>query len=143
VRLHCIECGKSVSNEVPEETVLRAVAVCPECVEHSWTASAGVLLIADKARTNREHKGYTPEHDDLHDLSELIHAALAYANVALLQDYKGDNELAKERPTHWPFEPDAWKPSDDPIRNLVHAGALIVAEIERLQRAQARKEQAS
>jgi len=34
----------------------------------------------------------------------------------------------------WPWEREAWKPSEDPIRNLVKAGALIAAEIDRLQR---------
>lgn len=36
----------------------------------------------------------------------------------------------------WPWEDAAWKPVDDPIRNLVKAGALIAAEIDRLLRAQ-------
>jgi len=33
MRLYCWFCHKSVSNEVPDETVLRAVVVCPECIE--------------------------------------------------------------------------------------------------------------
>jgi hypothetical protein len=36
----------------------------------------------------------------------------------------------------WPWDPSWWKPSPDPIRNLVKAGALIAAEIDRLQRRQ-------
>jgi len=31
--IKCIECGKIVSTEVPDNTVLRAVAICPECIE--------------------------------------------------------------------------------------------------------------
>ena len=31
----------------------------------------------------------------------------------------------------WPWPPEFWKPSDDPVRNLVKAGALIAAEIDR------------
>jgi hypothetical protein len=34
----------------------------------------------------------------------------------------------------WPFEPASYKLSDDPIRNLTKAGALIAAEIDRLER---------
>lgn len=34
----------------------------------------------------------------------------------------------------WPFNRKEWKPSSDPIRNLVKAGALIAAEIDRLHR---------
>jgi hypothetical protein len=39
-------------------------------------------------------------------------------------------------PRPWPpsWSYNWWKPSDDPIRNLVKAGALIAAEIDRLQR---------
>ncbi len=33
MRLRCTECGKSVSTEVPDETVIRAWLVCPECIE--------------------------------------------------------------------------------------------------------------
>ena len=33
MRIFCWFCGKSVSNEVPDTTVLRAIAVCPECIE--------------------------------------------------------------------------------------------------------------
>ena len=33
MRLFCWSCAKSVSNEVPDETVLRAVCICPECIE--------------------------------------------------------------------------------------------------------------
>lgn len=33
MRLRCYECQKSVSSEVPEETVVRAWMVCPECIE--------------------------------------------------------------------------------------------------------------
>lgn len=33
MRLRCNECGKSVSTEVSEETVVRAALFCPECIE--------------------------------------------------------------------------------------------------------------
>lgn len=33
MRYHCYFCGKSVSNEVPDDTVIRAVLICPECIE--------------------------------------------------------------------------------------------------------------
>lgn len=39
-----------------------------------------------------------------------------------------------DRSSDWPWHSSWWKPSDDPIRNLVKAGALIAAEIDRLQR---------
>jgi hypothetical protein len=33
MRIHCIECGKVISNELPEDTIIRAVSICPECIE--------------------------------------------------------------------------------------------------------------
>ncbi len=33
VRLPCFYCSKSVSSELPEEAVVRAICVCPECIE--------------------------------------------------------------------------------------------------------------
>lgn len=33
MHLYCAACGKSVSNEVPFNTIVRAVLACPECIE--------------------------------------------------------------------------------------------------------------
>lgn len=33
MRLRCFKCGKSVSTEVPDETIIRATLECPECLE--------------------------------------------------------------------------------------------------------------
>lgn len=38
-------------------------------------------------------------------------------------------------PDGWPWAPEWWKPSNDPVANLVRAGALIAAELDRLARA--------
>ena len=32
MRLICFSCGKSVTNELPNDTILRAIATCPECL---------------------------------------------------------------------------------------------------------------
>lgn len=39
-RLHCTECGKSVSSPVHSETVVRAVLTCPECIPKIWPEDA-------------------------------------------------------------------------------------------------------
>jgi hypothetical protein len=41
--------------------------------------------------------------------------------------------MDRVRRFYWPWEWSFWKPRD-PVRNLVIAGALIAAEIDRLQR---------
>lgn len=33
MRIHCSRCGKSVSNEIPNDTIIRAWIECPECIE--------------------------------------------------------------------------------------------------------------
>jgi len=80
-------------------------------------------------RRQIEAEGWTPEHDDEHDNGEMADAAACYAACSETHSAKGHPPLS------WPWSPDWWKPSADPRRNLVKAGALILAEIERLDRA--------
>jgi len=62
----------------------------------------------------------------------MVDAASSYAWAAAKQVLRE----AFAQPFTWPWEASWWKPSDDPIRNLAKAGALIAAEIDRLQRKQ-------
>ncbi|MFG8169628.1 hypothetical protein ACG3QR_19560 [Pseudomonas aeruginosa] len=71
-------------------------------------------------------EGWTPYHDDLYCAAELPRAAAAYI-------LSGAND---EAPAIWPFVAKWWKPRDARA-NYVRAGALILAEIERLDRAAA------
>jgi hypothetical protein len=43
MRLRCYYCGKSVSTEVPSETVVRAVLTCPECIEKEDDKLKGLI----------------------------------------------------------------------------------------------------
>ena len=74
-------------------------------------------------------EGWTPEHDDLYCAAELPRAAAAYI-------LNGAND---EAPAIWSFSAKWWKPRDA-RSNYVRAGALILAEIERLDRAAHGKE---
>ncbi|ENT6112723.1 hypothetical protein [Pseudomonas aeruginosa] len=74
-------------------------------------------------------EGWTPEHDDLYCAAELPRAAAAYI-------LNGAND---EAPAIWPFSAKWWKPRDA-RSNYVRASALILAEIERLDRAAPGKE---
>lgn len=69
-------------------------------------------------------EGWTPDHDDLYCAAELPRAAAAYI-------LSGAND---EAPAIWPFSAKWWKPRDARA-NYMRAGALILAEIERLDRA--------
>lgn len=111
------------------------------------TSISGAKLIMNERIRQVTDKGWSAHHDDQHDLADFILASHAYstAGAAAAQptnpklDGKGyrPNEGS---PVIWPWELSAWKPSDDPIRNLEKAGALIAAAIDKLQRAKDRNE---
>jgi hypothetical protein len=94
---------------------------------------SGTELITAERQRQVDVEGWTPEHDDGHSSGELSNAARAYTKVAAFQ-VRG-RVPSMMPPLEWPWGiDDWWKPSPDPIRNLVKAGALIAAEIDRLQR---------
>ena len=91
--------------------------------------AAEVDVLAERRR-QIEVEGWTPEHDDSHDCCELATAAACYAVCA------DDRHLAKLNydgarlwPGRWLFKPKSYR------ANLVRAAALLLAEIERLDRA--------
>lgn len=93
----------------------------------------GAKLIERERQRQVDVEGWTEEHDDQHINGELRDAAICYAMVC-------DDRAGENAGDLWPWDVriavGMWKPSDDPIRNLVKAGALIAAEIDRLQRKQ-------
>ncbi len=74
-------------------------------------------------------EGWLPQHDDTHDRGELADAAACYAILA----GKGATATEFDQPGWWPWHWTWWK-STTRRRDLVKAGALIIAEIERLDR---------
>ncbi|WP_337264370.1 MULTISPECIES: hypothetical protein [unclassified Serratia (in: enterobacteria)] len=78
-------------------------------------------------------EGWTPEHDDEHEDGELAIAAASYALQAGACPF-GPLYNESDWPDFWPWDVRWWKPTN-PRRDLVKAGALILAEIERLDRA--------
>jgi hypothetical protein len=91
-------------------------------------------LIADERERQKSTEGWADEHDDEYFGGELAAAAACYAMPEHLRLY---TRKAREifAPLQWPWTSAWWKPKDRMI-DLVRAGALIVAEIERLQRMQ-------
>lgn len=101
-------------------------------------SESGVGHIAIERRRQVEAKGYTPEHDDEHDLGEL---GLAAALYALPYDAQiGNEKLLKQDDfigLHIALETGCGfyvDPEPDPVRRLAKAGALCAAEIDRLDR---------
>ena len=106
------------------EALMALLAAAPgKEVPQAW------LDVQAERRRQVEAEGWTPEHDDLYCAAELPRAAAAYI-------LNGAND---EAPAIWPFSAKWWKPRDA-RSNYVRASALILAEIERLDRAAPGKE---
>lgn len=82
-------------------------------------------MLAERQR-QIEELGWLHDHDDEYEQGELAFAASCYA-VA---------NSGATVPPEWPWPPEWWKPKDRRL-NLVRAAALLLAEIERLDRAAA------
>lgn len=107
-----------------ERQLLSILAAAPgKEVPQAW------IDVQEERRRQITAEGWTPEHDDLYCAAELPRAAAAYI-------LNGAND---EAPAIWPFVAKWWKPRDA-RSNYVRAGALILAEIERLDRAAHGKE---
>lgn len=89
-------------------------------------------VLAERQR-QVEAEGWTPEHDDQHDAGEMADAAACYAGNYHIRYSMSSTAPARPVPTLWPWSPAWWKPSGA-RRDLVKAAALIIAEIERLDR---------
>lgn len=97
-----------------------------ELESRTVTAAAADVLAERKRQVTAD--GWTPGHDDEYEHGELADAAGCYALSSELFDCAG------EPPRPWPWPDEWWKPTNR-RRDLVKAGALILAEIERLDRA--------
>lgn len=97
-------------------------------------ASDGVSLIAQERRDQIERHGYSLEKDKItgeHD--GLAMAAACYATPGRRRLFRGDMNV----PNGWPWAHASWTPSPgNRIKELAKAGALIAAEIDRLQDAE-------
>ena len=94
--------------------------------------SRGIELITAERQRQIDAEGWTPEHDAEHNGGELAMAGACYA-MPEVERWRQLDEVAGGLPNGWPWAPDWWKPSpDDRVRELVKAGALIAAEIDRL-----------
>lgn len=89
-------------------------------------------ILKERIRQIRK-EGWSPEHDDQHTDGELAKAAACYVGWA--------GQIPGDVPTIWPWAKQWWKLKGR-RRDLVRAAALIVAELERMDRAEAKSEAA-
>lgn len=89
----------------------------------------GIELIAEERQRQVELEGFTAERDQEYEHDELAWAAATYALPS------NANTPNFKRIHLWPWDKSWWKPSpDERVRELAKAGALIAAEIDRLQK---------
>lgn len=148
-QLHTVGgCLKKVLTEIDEAE--KVVAAQPATLMASAEAGAMADIAAERQR-QKDIEGWTPHHDDTHHKGELAAAAACYAFMASKDDTtRGIVSISEQNPQYadpekrliavrfWPWEW-SWFKLKDRRRDLIRAGALIVAEIERLDRATSRQ----
>lgn len=101
--------------------------------------NTGIELIAIERQRQIKEEGFSLRRDENYMNEELSMAASCYALPGELRVYMNDV------PDQWPWDADHWKPAnvefrheesykEERIRELQKAGALIAAEIDRLNR---------
>lgn len=100
-------------------------------MSESGLSKAAEDVLAERLR-QISAEGRSLKDDDAYVTGDLAHAAACYATT-------GASEFNQPRilAAMWPWARSWWKPTTR-RRDLVKAGALILAEIERLDRAEAR-----
>lgn len=111
----------------------------------------GIELISAERERQISKEKFTANHDDAHDARELANASRAYLKHYCHRAWVWTNELGmpgivdgvasyreEKPPGEWPWNDEDWKPKS-PIDDLIKAGALIAAELDRLQRLPSKK----
>lgn len=127
--------GKSVifvPYEGPEEPVEVEEVEEEQPITDGPTIKTGISIIIDERLRQLTTKGYDNAHDDKHNKGELAHAAALFAYPEI------SSYVLSEK--NWPEGKAFYHPTEevstvaDRIKELAKAGALITAEIDRLNR---------
>lgn len=123
---------KSIDFRIGWDACLDAIIRARDAAPGMSDAARDVL--AERARqVSRE--GWTPEHDDAHACGEIAAFAAVYAMPEGARDWPTE-ETGYGATLSEALTPDGWQPKfGDRRRDLVKAGALTLAEIERIDRA--------
>lgn len=127
--------GKSVifvPYEGPEEPIEAEEVKEEQPITDAPTIKTGISIIIDERLRQLTTKGYDNAHDDKHNKGELAHAAALFAYPEI------SSYVLSEK--NWPEGKVFYHPTEDVstvadrIKELAKAGALITAEIDRLNR---------
>ena len=93
----------------------------------------GTELIAIERKRQIEELGYDVKNDALYSKNELADAAICYACTPDIRDQDDEENGTSLNVVLWPWDEKYWNPTpDDRKRELVKAGALIAAQIDRI-----------
>lgn len=97
--------------------------------------SPGALAIMRERERQETKEGWTTGHDDGHANGEMAGAAVCYALQGLFIPGNLGDRVRMLKTDLWPWSMQWWKPKNRRA-DLIRAGALIAAEIDRLDRAE-------
>ena len=100
-----------------------------EYCQFGQQVNSGIRLIMEEIHRQEQQEGCSLEFDE-YTVGKLALVAACYAEFAILSDAERDEQEAT-KDSYWPWDEVWWKPKS-PLQDLVHAGALIAAEIDRL-----------
>lgn len=126
--------------DAPSANLIRTgIRAALSALGDQWTAA--LTDVAAERQRQIDKEGWAHEHDDGNHAGEMATAAASYALDAAShmtdQEWWGP-EFKKQAVHLWPWDKEWWKPRE-PRRNLVRAAALIIAEIERIDRSALRR----
>ena len=111
------------------EILATANQIDPIDINVDESGSPGAALIATERVRQITEEGHTTAKDRTHTGQELALGAFCYLERAAQDKLPQDD---KSIPHIWPWNRSDWRPKDTRVRNLVVAGALVAAEIDRL-----------
>ncbi len=118
---------------------ITAIVATPIPDQQSKQSAAARDVLAERQR-QISAEGWTPQHDDGYSGGEMAQAAAVYAIFGGHEGRVGRNSVLPGIAQQlWPWDWDWFKPQGQ-RRDLVRAAALVLAEIERLDRAAVRAE---
>lgn len=111
--------------------LLRSSLSCDDAADcqSEQQANSGIRLIMEEQLRQKEQEAWTQGRDD-HTDGKLALVAACYAEFAILPNTERV-EQTQSRDRYWPWDEVWWHPKN-PLQDLVRAGALIAAEIDRL-----------
>lgn len=100
----------------------------------------GLDFIKEERDRQILREGWSSEHDDNHTSNEMARAASVYAMNKGAREFmcQGNPDISI-RELLWDWDDEFYKPSENRIKELSKAGALIAAEIDRLLRIEERE----